>query len=175
MYVGVTMYNSSQVFYVGFGTALPPATGPEFQTFTVPLEYIDQTSTPDSCIIQFLIEGEDSVHIGSRMVIDNLAFTGSITAASEESQLPHAFELEQNYPNPFNPSTTIRYTLPAAGQATLTVSNLLGETVATLVDAEQPAGTYEMRFDAADLPSGLYFYTLRAAAFSETRRMMLLK
>ncbi|HEY5565232.1 MAG TPA: T9SS type A sorting domain-containing protein, partial [Rhodothermia bacterium] len=89
--------------------------------------------------------------------------------------VPDAFRLEQNYPNPFNPATTIQYTLPVAGHVTLTVSNLLGETVATIVDSGQPAGRSEVRFDASALPSGVYFYTIRSGAYVDTRRMLLLK
>ena len=150
-------------------------TGSSYQPFTVPIEYVGQPTIADTCFIFIYLVGEDSVHVGSRMVIDDLAFSGTATSVEEELGVPGTFSLEQNYPNPFNPSTSVRYTLPEAGRATLTVSNLLGEQVATIIDQEQPAGTYELRFDAAGLPSGLYFYTLRSGSFVETRRMMLLK
>jgi len=175
MYIFVAFYDLSLGFAFGAGELTPLPTGSSYQTFSVPIEYFDQTAIPDTCLIWFTISGEDTVFIGSRMVIDNLAFSGTATAVGDEPGVPGEFALEQNFPNPFNPSTSIRYTLPASGQATLTVSNLIGETVATIVDAEQPAGTYEVRFDAARLPSGLYFYTLRSGVFTETRRMMLLK
>jgi hypothetical protein len=175
LFIDVAFYSQSLLSSYGFGALVPPPTGSSFQAFSVPIQYFDQTSIPDTCLIQITIYGEDTVHVGSRMVIDNLAFSGTATAVGEEREVPGAFALEQNYPNPFNPATNIRYTLTAAGRATLTVSNLLGETVATVVDADQPAGTYEVRFDAAAIPSGLYFYTLRSGVFTETRRMMLLR
>jgi len=175
MFIYIGLYNLSLGYGLGFGALVPLPTGASFQSFSVPIEYADPSSLPDSCLIQFFISGSDTVHAGSRMVVDNLSFSGSATAVGEERGLPGAFTLQQNYPNPFNPTTSIRYSLATGGRTTLTVSNLLGESVATLVDAEQPAGTYDVRFDAAALPSGLYFYTLRSGAFLETRRMMFLK
>jgi len=175
MYIVIALYSLSLGSTHGAGELTPLPTGSSYQPFTVPIQYFDQSSIPDTCIIYFAIAGEDTVHVGSRMVIDNLAFSGSATAVGDEPGVPGEFALQQNYPNPFNPSTSIRYALPGSGRTALTVSNLLGETVATIVDAEQPAGTYEVRFDAGGLPSGLYFYTLRSGTFTETRRMMLLK
>ena len=74
--------------------------------------------------------------------------------------VPKTFELSQNYPNPFNPSTTIRYSLPAAGKVTLRIFNLLGQVVETLVEAQQNAGAYVVVFNASRLSSGTYFYRL---------------
>jgi hypothetical protein len=88
---------------------------------------------------------------------------------------PQQFELAQNYPNPFNPTTAIRFTLPVAEQAQLTVFNMLGQNVATLVNDHLAAGSYEFEFDAASLPSGVYFYSLQAGNFSMTKKMILLK
>jgi hypothetical protein len=95
-----------------------------------------------------------------------------ISAASAE--LPETFSLFQNYPNPFNPSTTIEYTLPHAGYATLRVYNVLGEEVATLVDGEQAAGTYKATWDASGTPSGVYFLRLRNADDAQTKKAVLL-
>jgi hypothetical protein len=88
---------------------------------------------------------------------------------------PQQFELAQNYPNPFNPTTAIRFTLPVAEQVQLTVFNMLGQNVATLVNDHLAAGSYEFEFDAASLPSGVYFYSLQAGNFSMTKKMILLK
>jgi hypothetical protein len=89
--------------------------------------------------------------------------------------VPGAFELAQNYPNPFNPSTTIRFSVPAASIVTLKVFNLIGQEVATLVDETVRAGNYETRFDAAELSSGVYIYQLTSGGYSRTRRMLLVK
>ncbi len=91
------------------------------------------------------------------------------------AEAPGGFDLGANYPNPFNPQTVIRFTLPEAGTATLTVYNLLGETVATLADGPRTAGTHQVTFDASDLGAGTYFYRLRAQGFTATRQMTLLK
>lgn len=88
---------------------------------------------------------------------------------------PQTIELSQNYPNPFNPSTTIRYALPTRSQVTIRVFNSLGESVATLVHGEQDAGYHEVRFDGANLPSGVYLCSLQSGAFMETKRLLLLK
>ncbi len=73
--------------------------------------------------------------------------------------VPVKYSLEQNYPNPFNPSTMIRFSLPQANKVSLVVYNLLGQKVATLVDKELTAGTHEVDFNAANLSSGVYFYS----------------
>ncbi|HXX64761.1 MAG TPA: carbohydrate-binding protein, partial [Bacteroidota bacterium] len=88
---------------------------------------------------------------------------------------PARFALEQNYPNPFNPATLIRYSIPRASHVKLVVYNLLGEHVRTLVDQEEPSGSYSVRFDASALSSGVYFYRLDAGSYSETRRLTLLR
>ncbi len=91
--------------------------------------------------------------------------------------------LEQNYPNPFNPSTTIKYSIPnvermratTAQLVTLKVYDILGREVATLVNKEQKAGNYEVKFNAEMLNSGIYFYQLRSGKYSVTKKMLLLK
>ena len=92
------------------------------------------------------------------------------------------FHLEQNYPNPFNPSTSIRYTVPSVtlnevegSRVSLKVYDVLGNEVATLVNEEKPAGSYEVKFDAAGLSSGIYFYKLQAGSLVETKKMILMK
>jgi len=102
-----------------------------------------------------------------------LSATASVERLSDAR--PSGYVLEQNYPNPFNPSTTIRYAIPQSAQVSLKVYDVLGREVATLVNARQSAGVYVANFDAAALPSGMYFYRLQAGSFSETRKMMLIK
>jgi len=85
------------------------------------------------------------------------------------------FQLEQNYPNPFNPSTQIKYALAERSNVTIKVYDVLGNEVVTLVNATQEAGAYDINFDASQLASGMYIYTLNAGNFSSSKKMMLLK
>ncbi len=123
--------------------------------------------------------------------------TGNVTGLENiVSEIPKEFRLEQNYPNPFNPVTTIRYTIPIppsssplakgrneVGFVSLKVYDVLGNEIATLVNEEKPAGSYEVNFNAAGLSSGMYFYKLQALdpetssgqGFVETKKMLLLK
>lgn len=88
---------------------------------------------------------------------------------------PDLFELHQNYPNPFNPITKISFVIPQNSFVELKVFNLLGQEIASLVSEEKPAGTYELNWNATDLPSGVYIYKMKAGEYIETRKMVLLK
>lgn len=96
-------------------------------------------------------------------------------SAEEDIHSPVEFNLSQNYPNPFNPSTSITFTLPISENVTLTVYNSLGAEVSKLLNGNYSAGEHKVNFDASDLESGVYFYTLRAGDFSQTQKMLLLK
>jgi pectinesterase len=89
--------------------------------------------------------------------------------------LPTHYEIMQNYPNPFNPSTVIKYQLPKNSMVKVIVYDILGKEVIKLVDAEQPAGNYEVKFNAGNLASGIYFYRISANDFVQTKKMMFLK
>lgn len=90
-------------------------------------------------------------------------------------EIPSEFRLEQNFPNPFNPSTTFSFSLPQASKATLTVHNVLGQEVATLLAGDLAAGVHDVRWDATGLPSGVYLYRLEADGYTASKRMILLK
>lgn len=94
---------------------------------------------------------------------------------NDVAEKPVDFSLHQNYPNPFNPSTVISYTVPAAMEVKLTVTNLLGQEVAVLVNNVESAGTHSVRFDAKHLANGIYYYTLRCGNAVATKKMLLLK
>jgi hypothetical protein len=89
--------------------------------------------------------------------------------------LPGRTELLANFPNPFNLSTTIRYGLPQKSPVTLAIYNILGQQVAVLVNGEQEAGYYDVKFDGTNSASGLYFYRLIAGDFVQTRKLLLVK
>ncbi len=100
----------------------------------------------------------------------------------EINNLPDRHELYQNYPNPFNPSTTIKYSIPvetlratSLQHVTIKVYDILGREVRVLVNEEKNPGVYEIKFDARNLASGLYFYKITSGNYSETRKMILLK
>jgi hypothetical protein len=93
----------------------------------------------------------------------------------EEGTLPKKFQLSQNYPNPFNPTTTIKFSIPSRDFVSLKVYDLVGREVATLVNEQKEAGTYRVTFDARNLASGMYIYTLRTKNFSTSRKMILMK
>jgi O-glycosyl hydrolase len=94
--------------------------------------------------------------------------------SNEPVSLPAAYALGQSYPNPFNPTTTISYSLPKASSISLRVFNTLGQEIALLVSEQKPPGTYQVQW-TANVPSGIYFYRLRAGDFVETKKMILLK
>jgi hypothetical protein len=98
-----------------------------------------------------------------------------VNVESTNSNTPDDFSLSQNYPNPFNPTTSLQYAIGSRQYITLKIFDLLGREVTTLVNEEKPAGEYEIEFDAANLPSGIYFYQLQGGAFVETKKMILLK
>jgi hypothetical protein len=94
---------------------------------------------------------------------------------SEKDNFPKEFTLYQNYPNPFNPVTTLRYSIPQNSNVKLVVYDILGKEVVTLVNEEKHGGTYELNWNAVNLPSGVYFYQLQAGSFVENKKMVLLK
>jgi hypothetical protein len=85
------------------------------------------------------------------------------------------YELVQNYPNPFNPSTTIVFALPKASDISLRIYDITGKLVQVLAEGRQEAGRYEVDFDASDLSSGIYLYSLQAGDYREVKRMILMK
>ncbi len=144
---------------------------------------------PENWIVQDIIPGQ---------YIDDLTFLGvppfsipgldtrltdDIVSVKNEGSVPTEFTLEQNFPNPFNPTTKIRYTIPSVTASTakksqlvtLKLYNILGKEIAALVNEEKSAGTYEVEFRSEGLPSGVYFYKLKAASFVETKKMVIIK
>src|SRR5574338_79876 len=98
-----------------------------------------------------------------------------VTGMGSENSMPLTFDLEQNYPNPFNPSTKIVYTISEKSFTSLKIFDILGNEIAALVGEEQPAGKYEVQFDASNLSSGVYLYKLQSNSLVQTRKMLLLK
>jgi hypothetical protein len=150
-----------------------------YKQFSIPMFYASPDS-PDTCVIMIQITGSAGLaHVGSYFILDDLSF-GAAAAVGEEQHLPESFSLGQNYPNPFNPTTTIAYQLPMNSLVNLRVFNILGIEVAALVSGKQSAGRHTLSWNAANEPSGIYFYQLVATSekgqmFTETKRATLLK
>lgn len=126
------------------------------------------------------IDDNDSreIIVGSRngtLVFFSGGPDGTVGIQTISNVIPEKFTLEQNYPNPFNPSTIIKFGLPFNGLVKLKVYDILGREVANLVNTDMLAGTYEYTFDGSALSSGVYFYSLEAGDFKETKRMLLIK
>jgi len=126
---------------------------------------ISTINQPDKVICKLRHFSEVAGSSQSELSVDE--FVSSIT--------PSVFDLKQNYPNPFNPSTTIEYAVPQKSYVKLSVFNLLGKEVATLVDGIKEKGVYRYYFDASNLPAGVYFYKLEAEQSVLTRKMILIK
>ena len=120
--------------------------------------YIVGNNTNDAFILKTTTGGE------------NLVGNGSIS-----NRILSSYRLFQNYPNPFNPVTLINYKIPEQNYVKLTVYNVIGKEIVTLVNEVKQAGNYEATFDGTDLPSGVYFCTLKAGEFTETKKMLMIK
>jgi hypothetical protein len=165
------------------GSLLLPIRGPA-QTSTVPWYATGmgfEVSSSSTSILKTLVgqgfvgtlKGANSI-IESGFLADTL-FRTVVTSVAERGGIPKEYALQQNYPNPFNPSTTIRFDLPHASRVSLKVYNVLGQEVMTLVDEERPAGTYEVKFNASNLSSGMYVYRLHAGEYVAVKKLVLLK
>ena len=100
---------------------------------------------------------------------------GALTSNPDIGRPPVAYALKQNYPNPFNGLSRIEYDLPAASHVRLTIYSVLGQVVAVIQDADLPAGRYSVPFEGGGLPSGIYFYRIATATFTETKKLTLLR
>ena len=109
------------------------------------------------------------------IVLDYLLRPNVTSVNGKILQQPINFKLNQNYPNPFNPSTMISYSIPQKEWVTLKIYNTLGQEIATLVNSEQSSGNYKVSWNATNLPSGIYFYSIKVGAYSQTKKMILQK
>ncbi len=138
----------------------------------------DANVEDDRVTITHTVAGYPNVVAGPVVHVTVVDATTIVSVEEEErkeEEIPTAFALEQNYPNPFNPTTTIAFALDETQRVTLTVYDLLGQKVRTLVDGVRPAARYRVPFDASDLASGTYIYVLRTEAQTAAKTMVLLK
>ncbi|MBU0476172.1 MAG: Ig-like domain-containing protein [Bacteroidetes bacterium] len=142
---------------------------------------LSDVSNSDSLTLNsIVIRQADLGNNSGAVYFDDLQTDIVLPVKENPKNIPSKFVLEQNYPNPFNPSTVIKYSIPNAGKSEmsnvkLVVYDILGSKVATLVNEKQVAGNYEIKFDAANLSSGVYIYQLQSGGFLKSRKMVLLK
>ena len=116
--------------------------------------------------------GDDGILQDWGLLISESSIVG---VEEENSIIPNSISLYQNYPNPLNPSTSINYTIGSRQLVTMKIFDILGNEVATLINDEKSAGEYHVQFNGVGLPSGVYFYQLKAGKFIQTRKMLLIK
>ena len=121
----------------------------------------------------YIVGGIDSM-ANAVDIVEEIVPQGT-AGVNNESEVPESYMLSQNYPNPFNPIAKINYSIPQTSQVQIIVFDLLGNEIETLVNEEKSVGTYELTWTAANLPSGVYFYQLKAGSFVQTKKMILLK
>ena len=141
------------------------------------LNWIEQNSgTTNALNSVFFIDSLNGWAVGEGGTILQTT-NGGVSYIEEEKfdEVPIEFLLSQNYPNPFNPSTRIKYSVPQVSQVQIKVFDVLGNEIEILVNEEKPTGTYELNWYAENLPSGVYFYQLKAGDFIQTRKMVLMK
>jgi hypothetical protein len=157
---GVSLGNSA--YSLAILTNVQADTDPMFNN-PAALDYSLKTGSPAKS------KGTDGKDLGY--------IAGGIATAVESysPQVPESFLLSQNYPNPFNPSTLIQFAVPKAGRYSLKVFTVLGQEVATLYDREAATGTYTVNFNASNLPSGVYFYTLKGDNVNISKKMVLVR
>jgi hypothetical protein len=134
---------------------------------------------PDNYVYAIAIDGVGNKWIGTRggglAVYREGGVILPVEVKEKSNEIPTNFALYQNYPNPFNPSTTIEFDIPERTNVKLIVYDILGREVETLIDKELEPGKYKLNFTATNLPSGVYFYTLRTPKFTKTNKMLLIK
>jgi hypothetical protein len=122
----------------------------------------------------------DTSNFGNKSTASGKIFAVYVTPKSVgiqniSGEVPADYTLSQNYPNPFNPSTKIRFSIPKSNFVKLNIYNALGQKVSQMLNRALDAGTYEVNWHAHDFPSGIYFYTIEADDFTQTRKMVLVK
>jgi len=150
------------------------------------LSIISDSSGTNNSSIRFLFQQNISPQprVGTIMVWDDSAFSPNRfitvnqsvpTETEDPNSTPYSYSLYDNYPNPFNPSTIIKYSLGKSGNVSLIAYNILGKEVAVIFTGYKNAGTYQVTFDASNLPSGIYFYKLNTESYSTIKKMILIK
>ncbi len=142
-----------------------------FKSHTINL--LDNFNAGDTVLIRFRLFSDDNT-VGWGWLIDDLIIQGQFVGVENEVQVPVKYALNQNYPNPFNPSTTISFALPQKSDVSIKVFNNIGQLVETLYKAETNPGYHNVTWNAK-VASGIYYFSIKAGDFVETKKMVLLK
>ncbi|MDD5360952.1 MAG: FG-GAP-like repeat-containing protein [Ignavibacteria bacterium] len=143
---------------------------------SLPVEFgIKQSVIIDTLIVKWYSGLTQTFTNVTPNMILNLTEGGTIGIQNNTGILPAKFELSQNYPNPFNPVTTIKYALPKSSFVNISVYDMLGRKITELVNSNRTAGTYEVKFNADNISSGVYLYKLTAGDFYQVKKMIILK
>ena len=151
-----------------------------YKKVSIPLKGIDEAGDNPFFRIRIRFDGDEDIRRGSdgNVRFNNMGLFGNplyFTSVEPEAEKVQEFRLDQNYPNPFNPVTIISYQLPVASNVLLEVFSVTGRRVATLVNEQQVAGSYQVSFDAHKYASGVYMYRFQAGDFTRTNKMTLIK
>ena len=136
--------------------------------------YVSKDHEGIFCFDAETINGEWTT-LGGNVHATNSFFSPLVEIEKENNELPEEFTLYQNYPNPFNPKTKIKFSISEAAHVELNIYNILGQLVTSLVNQEMSAGNYIVDFNASNLSSGIYFYTMKAGSQAFAKKMTLLK
>lgn len=155
----------------------------EWTSFTIPLSANDWGLTEsgwDSLladVTEISIQMDGQWNYYDRTGLDNFSinpYPSDVDPGLFDGDL-FSYQLSQNYPNPFNPTTTISFNVAEKSNVKITILNTIGEEVAVVLNEEKEAGYHQVEFNAANLPSGIYYYQLQVGSFAETKKMILLK
>jgi len=136
---------------------------------------IDNAWTPANCNLQvFVYKSQGALNMSEiqQGIKRGILITG---VGNQIAQIPIEYELSQNYPNPFNPVTNIKFAIPKDGNVSLKIYNMLGRLVDVYMDGFLKTGYYNAEIDGTKLTSGVYFYTLKADDYTDTKKMLLIK
>jgi len=177
LFISALLYNSSSP--IGAGSIEILSSAASFTPFSLGIEYIPTALIPDNILITITISNSvGDAHLGSEFKLDDIAL--SMTPTSVEvanGNLPSSNVLNQNYPNPFNPYTIIGFSLPQNSEVSLVIYDVNGKVVDKLIDRQNmTAGYHSIQWKPNTmLPSGVYFYNLKAGTFSQSKRMIFIK
>ena len=142
---------------------------------TFPIGYLVTVNTID--MLKFLNDQDfDQELAGADTSMNHMVtITGSSAVDEQISGIPSEYNLSQNYPNPFNPATSFTYSLKQSGEVKISIYDVSGKEVKSLVDGFRSAGNYVVNFNAGDMASGIYYYRITTNDFIQTNKMVLLK